>query len=149
MDFVLCEDSKGVVQVASPSIVILLTWWRVSGLKMVSVIPHLDCSHPNISPSMHQINLSEELTLVNMSRDLLCYAAYEALARYRTIIFSFSSNQNIFHGFGIQPCSHISLSHAEISPHTHQTGSQIWQKMASLEPWFLFYVKHLEVVYRF
>ena len=66
MDFVLCEGSRGVLQVIDLPIFIMWTWLRVAGLRMVSMVPHLDCSHQNISPKMYQIDLSKELRLVNI-----------------------------------------------------------------------------------
>ena len=66
MDFVQYEGSRGVLQVLNPPDFIIWTWLRVLGLRMVSVDQLSTFSHPNMCPSRHQINISEELTLVNI-----------------------------------------------------------------------------------
>ena len=66
MDFVLCEGSRGVLQVLDPLDFIMWTWLRVVGLRMVLLDQLPDFSHQNMSPSRHQIYISEELTLVKI-----------------------------------------------------------------------------------
>ena len=60
--------------------------------------------------------------------DLLCYAAYEGMARCWTVSFWFFGNKHVFKGFGVQTNIHISPIHADIVPYTHQIGRQIYQK---------------------
>ena len=66
MDFVPREGSRGVLQVLNPLDFIKWTYLRVLALRMVSLDQLPDCSHQNMSPSAHQIYISEELTLVKI-----------------------------------------------------------------------------------
>ena len=69
MDFVLCEGSRGVLQVLDLPIFIMWTWLRVVGLRMVLLDQLPDFSHQNMSSSRHEINMSEELALVKICSD--------------------------------------------------------------------------------
>ena len=66
MDFVLCEGSRGVLQVLGRLDFIMWTWLRVMGLRMVLLDQLPNFSHQNMSPSRYEIYISEELTLVKI-----------------------------------------------------------------------------------
>ena len=56
MDFVQCEGSRGVLQVLNPPYLIIQTWLRVVGLRMVSVnqLPTFLSKHvPRQAPELH------------------------------------------------------------------------------------------------
>ena len=66
MDFVLCEGSRGVPKILNPLDFIMWTLLTVVGLRMVLLNQLPDFSHQNMSPSRHEINMSEELALVKI-----------------------------------------------------------------------------------
>ena len=66
MDFVQYEGSRGVLRVLHLPYLIIKTWLRVVGLRIVSVDQLSTFWHQNMSPGRHHIDISKELSLVNI-----------------------------------------------------------------------------------